>query len=268
MDKNNIVRELIKYKRTPLFNEDFPLVLLWSQKAGCTTLSRWFFYQIGLLDKALQYHSSIHVYKNAVYYQQKDYVDNLTKSISNPKKDTIRLVRNPYKRAVSSYLTIASYCYSKKLLKTKLNEDWSRIYNLYYNNTPPYKGISFKQFLYYLEKVGVNLDTVDGHIAKQHCSGEESFVTNYIKIENFTSEIRNIEKRYNLSKSPNTLLKSPNTFSPKMTLNGNHSELILTSKQLINGPLPNYESFYDREAIQLCNEIFKDDFSFYNYEKN
>lgn len=37
------MRELL-HQRTPLFHEDFPLILLWSEKSGCTTLLKWFFY--------------------------------------------------------------------------------------------------------------------------------------------------------------------------------------------------------------------------------
>ncbi|HFK1792859.1 TPA: hypothetical protein ACGXGE_005781, partial [Bacillus pacificus] len=39
---------MIKYRRVPLFNSNFPLILFWSQKSGCTSLAHWFFYQINL----------------------------------------------------------------------------------------------------------------------------------------------------------------------------------------------------------------------------
>ncbi|RCK09645.1 hypothetical protein DT075_36330 [Bacillus licheniformis] len=33
------------YLYTPLYAEDFPIILFWIPKSGCTTLNRWFFFQ-------------------------------------------------------------------------------------------------------------------------------------------------------------------------------------------------------------------------------
>ncbi len=49
------------------FNPNFPLILFWSQKSGCTSLAHWFFYQINLFKQAIKYNSFIHHYENEIY---------------------------------------------------------------------------------------------------------------------------------------------------------------------------------------------------------
>jgi Sulfotransferase family len=266
LNRKMAIETLRKHYRTPLYHHDFPLVLLWTPKAGCTTFARWFFYQIGLLEKALAYHPSIHVYKGGVHFRQKNYLDAYAKGMTFTKKTTYKLVRDPYKRAVSSYFTIANYCYSKGLPNSPMNRDKERILAMFYPNSS-YKGISFKQFLYYLSKVGADYTIVDGHIAKQYCQEEKYLSPKYIKLENFNKEIKRIEEKYKLLSSPENVLASPHSFAPKMTETEFKSDTILTSSQLIHGPLPEYKSLYDKETIELCNDVFHDDFIVYNYEK-
>lgn len=266
MNLKMAIEMLKKHHRTPLYNQHFPLVLLWTPKAGCTTFARWFFYQIGLLEKALAYHPSVHVYKGGVYFKQKNYLDAYVKGKAFSKKATYKLVRDPYRRAVSSYFTIANYCYSNGLPNSPMNKDKERILAMFYPNSS-YKGISFKQFLSYLSKVGADYTIVDGHIAKQYCQEEDYLSLKFIKLENFNKEIKRIEDRFKLLPSPAKLLISPHSFSPKMTQTEFNADTILTQSQLIHGPLPEYKSLYDTETIELCNRIFHDDFIAYNYEK-
>lgn len=265
MNRRLAIETMKNYRRTPLYHQDFPLVLLWTPKAGCTTFARWFFYQIGLLEEALAYNPSIHVYKGGVYFKQKNYLDPHASEKILKNKMTYKLVRDPYKRAVSSYFTIAYYCY-RGLPNIAMNKDKERILAMFYPNSS-YKGISFKQFLYYLLNVGADYKIVDGHIAKQYCQEEEYFSPQLIKLENFRKEVKGIEEKYKLLLSPENVLISPNSFAPKMTESGLNSDTILTLPQLINGPLPEYNSLFDKETIQLCNHVFHDDFKVYNYKK-
>ncbi|MCA0148545.1 MULTISPECIES: sulfotransferase family 2 domain-containing protein [Rossellomorea] len=265
MHRRQLIENLMNYYKTPLYHQNFPLMLMWTPKAGCTTFARWFFYQTGLLDTALEYHPSIHVYKNAVYFKQKRYMEAVLNDGLN-KKVVYKLVRNPYKRAVSSYFTIATYCYSSGSPDSPMDKDKERISAMFYPNTT-YKGISFKQFLIYLSIVGADYTNVDGHIAKQYCLGEECLSPKLIKLENFNTEIKEIESGYNLLSSSDKILTSPHSFSPQMTETEVNSDTILSYTQLIHGPLPKYKSLYDKETIALCQHVFHDDFQYYQYGK-
>ncbi len=52
----NINQKFLEYiilhkDRIPHFHKDFPLILFWSHRSGCTALANWFFFQIGLFPK-------------------------------------------------------------------------------------------------------------------------------------------------------------------------------------------------------------------------
>jgi hypothetical protein len=255
------VDKLKKHHRAPLYHPALPVILLWSPKAGCTVLTNWFFFQIGLLDKAIRYHPSIHIYKG-LYLHKRNYFHVFASG--NPGKRTIKLVRDPYKRAVSSYFTIANYCYNKGFPNNPLSKDKERIKAKFFPHSP-YEGISFKQFLYYLSDLGADYTLVDGHISKQYCQEEDYLSPRIMKLENFNKEIRRLEEKYNLKRSPQEILTAPHSYASYSEAIEFDSDSVMTPVQFRNGPMPQYESFFDKETIQLCNHVFKDDFTKYNY---
>jgi len=87
----------------PLFSDVLELAVLWNAKAGCTFASRWLWYQEGLLDEVIAYSSWPHQYRQQVYCGRPGYLDKvLTIPALGPR--AIKFVRDPYGRAVSSYL--------------------------------------------------------------------------------------------------------------------------------------------------------------------
>lgn len=100
---NSLLRQLSR--RTPLYHRDFPFVLLWAQKAGCTFLLKWFLWQLDLLDTALDYGQqgeglAVHHYENQVFKARRFYVRGLARRI---KRDTpiVNFVRCLYARAIA-----------------------------------------------------------------------------------------------------------------------------------------------------------------------
>lgn len=52
----NVNQELLNHvilhkERIPHFHKDFPLILFWSHRSGCTTLANWFFFKSDYLLK-------------------------------------------------------------------------------------------------------------------------------------------------------------------------------------------------------------------------
>jgi hypothetical protein len=64
MTMNNKKRELLAIKlitpSLPLYEKEFPLIFFWSPKSGCTSIIKWYFFQIGLLQKAIDYYPWVH----------------------------------------------------------------------------------------------------------------------------------------------------------------------------------------------------------------
>ena len=214
------ITNIIKYGRVPHFNANFPLVLFWSQKVVALPLHIGF-YQINLFKQAIKYDSLIHHYENEVYKNSSDYFIDLVAALY-AKKDTYKLVRNPYTRAVSSFFSLIAPPYIE-------NPAWKPIRKFYYGDDICNKPISFKIFLYYLKVKMTDLEQVDSQLIPQYVQGEEEFVTKYIYLENFSTEIVNLEQIYQLKTSPlHTLTKLWNKQKDRSIFKGNFVDADIT----------------------------------------
>ncbi|MEC0554664.1 sulfotransferase family 2 domain-containing protein [Bacillus haynesii] len=249
MFENERLKRLI-YLYTPLFAKDFPIILFWIPKSGCTTLNRWFFFQNGLLeDVDRRCAGEVHHYRNTIYTQQPNYVKDLLADLREGKKDTYKLVRNPFRRAVSSFL--AAICSPNFI---------------YLFNSDMNTGLSFNQFLHHLKDLGPDINAIDRHLGPQYIEGEEEFVANYIYLEQFSAQIREVENKYKLLKSPvSQLSKSPHHLSDTMLKKGKFADTVLTMSSF-DWVLPTFESFYNDETKELVQDIFAKDFEVYGFD--
>ncbi|MFJ7557889.1 sulfotransferase family 2 domain-containing protein [Bacillus thuringiensis] len=257
---NDNIKKIIEFAgRIPHFQKDFPLILFWSHRSGCTSLANWFFFQIGLYDEAINYAPFIHHYEFNIYKNKTSYYEGLETELLKLKKDTFKLVRNPYKRSVSSFLILYNNPYADK--------QWADIKQYFYNDKNINKGISFKQFLYYVKALNPKSDQLDSHFSQQYIQGEEKFIKHHIKLENFGETISKIEQQYELKHSNLLLLtQSPHHRAHEMNYKGSYADHDITNP--LFPKLPTYKSFYDKESIELVSEIFTDDFESYGYKKN
>jgi Sulfotransferase family len=235
----------------PLYKKEFPIIFFWSPRSGCTTLIRWFFFQNGLLQKATQYNPWVHSYRMEVFEKENHYRGAVVEQLLAGKKDTYKLVRNPYRRAVSSFL--ASIDNEKIMQEIAPNRT-----NL----------LSFKEFLYLIKNIGVTKDRINSHIAQQYDEREEQLIKNYVRLENFTSEMKTIENKYRLLDSPIlSISNSSHHLSGKMVEKGAFADIKMSLKPY-GKTLPTYESFYDQETKDLVRELFKKDFEKYGYNQS
>ncbi len=235
----------------PLYSKEFPVMFFWSPKSGCTSLIKWFYFQLGILNEALDYDPWVHTYRMEVFQKQNDYMRNAILTLHDTKdKEVYKLVRNPYTRAVSSFLFAFSF-----------DEAMNSVAPEAVNGS-----ISFKEFLY---KVKNNEHgRIDTHISKQYVQNEEAYVTKYIRLENFASEMAAIEKSYGLLASPlEEITKSHHHNADKISagINQSFADVKLSKQSLRNMSLPDYRHFYDEETKNLVQELFTDDFKTYGY---
>jgi len=247
--KNDII-ERITDNLLPLYEKNFPIIFFWSPKSGCTSLLKWYLFQIGVLKIAIDYNPWVHFYREQVHERQDHYHLNIKEALFNNRKDTYKLVRNPYTRAVSSFLAVFQN-------KGIMDEAFSTSNN----------SLSFKRFLYNVQKIGIEREFINPHIAQQYVEQEELFIQKYIKLEDFTKELQAIELKYNLLPSPiDTIIKSPHHMTSIMNKDEKRSfseiEMSLSS---FPTSIPSYEQFYDEESKALVKELFKTDFVKYGY---
>jgi hypothetical protein len=200
---------------------------------------------------------SIHDYAFLVFKKEPDYLIEVAKEILNSNKSTIKLVRNPYKRAVSSFLAIMDP-------RMEYLQEHIKSYLIEHNYSS--KGVSFKQFLYYIQGMGVDSEFLDPHISQQYHENEEIYIQNYIKLEDFSQQIKKIEEKYGLIKSDlSKLTQSAHHHAPSMKYKGNYAEADITDPSFPK--YPTYESFYNEETMELVTKLFKKDFEVYKYEE-
>ncbi|HDR7795982.1 TPA: sulfotransferase family 2 domain-containing protein [Bacillus luti] len=259
MFDSSLLHVINAHSRTPHYHRSFPIVLFWSQKSGCTSLAKWFFYQINLLSAALNYDPFIHNYEYKIYKNSPTYNIRLGIALRERQKENFKLVRNPFRRAVSSFVSLIAPPYIE-------NPEWKPIRKFLYQDENSPKGISYKQFLYYLLAKGAHSNDINPHFAQQYITGEEVYVTDYIHLENFKQEIQELEERFGLKSAPiNEFSKSWHHQTPTMIYKGNFSDADITDPLFPRHPT--FESFYDTECIQLVQTIFQQDFDTYKYSK-
>ncbi|MGG3573004.1 sulfotransferase family 2 domain-containing protein [Bacillus gobiensis] len=252
------LERIIRYK-LPLFDQKVPIILFWTPKSGCTTIIKWFFFQSEELEKALEYNSWVHEYYKLKYINNATHKNLVYWYLLHAKKDTYKLVRNPYRRAVSAFLMLVND------FEPYWQEVWGTIREQLFNNRNSTQGLSFREFLLYLKKMGADSPSLDPHFGQQYIMGEEKFINQYIYLENFNEQIAAIEDKYGLRKSNSgELSDSPHNMSSSMVFEGDYSNVNILDPSF---PLyPSYKSFYNLETKRLVEEIFKDDFEKYGYK--
>ena len=247
--------------RLPYYHKNFPLLLFWSERAGCTSFIKWFFYQIDLLETAVQYDPWVHNYEYQVYKNRPTYKMEILQELMSSGKETVKLVRNPYKRALSSF-TI--FTWTPEHVWSQMRQEMGQLFNKHNQLT---EGFSFSQFLQYL-KLKIHV-IHDGHFSPQYIAGEESYIKQYIYLENFEGGIRKLEGKYRLKHSPlEEITQSGHHFQDKMILQGSFADVRSTDSAFPKFPiLPTFSSFYNEETKTLVEDIYKQDFEKYSYPK-
>lgn len=260
------------FGRQILHDADFPLVLLFTEKSGCTSLTKWFLFHVGKLQEATDYHPWIHRYRMGVLTRQEGYHKEATRLLREREKPVVKLVRNPYSRAVSSFLSTLNNGHGPAA------KDWAHelIMAARANAGKPVgdgSALSFHDFLAFVAANGSERQQINGHVARQHSAGEERFGARIIKLEQFADDVRQLESEYGLAQSPLDLITSS-----KHHRSANHNgapapawspDLEISTEQvrrLRKSGSPSYDAFYDDKARRLVRECFAADFEAYGYQ--
>ena len=181
--------------RTPLYHPDLPFVVLWSEKAACTVIVKWFLFHSGLLDEALAHGPWIHKYENEIFKAREGYnADCLTAIRSG--LPVIKFVRNPYLRAYSGFLETCSkrvldnaYHWSTDTRRQVLKSLLGTSGNLEY-------AYSFTQFATWM---GSQRDgSLDVHLAPQFTTLEKRVTVECLQLEMEEGATHYIEQRFGL----------------------------------------------------------------------
>lgn len=261
----------------PIVNDKYKYIVLYSAKAGCTSLRKLYLDVHGdelsetQLQKLDKYHNLNEVH---LFDPSADYSDYLTYAIT----------RNPYSRAVSAYLD--QYVYARNAGVRKMLEDH-----------PPQNGEpqNFIDFLHYLKTVPDALR--DSHFQSQAYFGHADMVVTKASpryrflgqkpahafgvkysgdIAGFNQHTEKVFKRIfkrDKSKLHLALKKVHRLKRRNSSFYGEQEYLSAASMplseldEIVYAPKP--QDFYvDEQAISLVNEIYSNDFDLFLYQRN
>ena len=217
------------------------ILIDWTPKSGCTTVCKMVFKKLGILNEALNHSSWIHNYRGNIFYKKYGTVNK--NELLNGKYNNfliLKFVRNPYSRAVSSYI---------HAMKTKLH-------NLVGSNN-----ISFIHFLNLLKTNKRLMNEGHWRVQKLNYENDKSILNKkFIKIEDMNNELIKLKKSNNINFEYN--------FSSNHHIKKNEGFKKFVGGRKFNtykNNIPNYRYFYNEKIIKFVEEIYKDDIKTYNY---
>jgi Sulfotransferase family len=259
---NNIHQEdiLKRSLSSALLSQKHNLCILWSAKAGCTFTVKWFLYHEGLLQEALDYSPWVHNYRQDIFYNSINYrkrIENPLEILRSQNLMIAKVVRNPYTRAVSSYLHASRSPRLSQPILACLNKG-------------DHEKFSFREFVDYLEST--SLETCNIHWQLQQSPAEKSgslLIHRVIKLEESQISLRELEIELNLKSADMTLLRESGHHTVEIDDGREHCSDVTAfkteGKNLYRYP---YKKFYDLGLQQRILNLYKNDFVAYGYSKN
>lgn len=193
-------------RRTPFYHPRVPFIVSWAQKAGCTTVLKWFLYHAGLLEEALAYGrkpgsvNAIHKYETEVFKQTPGYQDELVAKL-RAGYPVIHFLRCPYERAFSSYLHIHNPWYAIYPNRRPQEQAARRgvLQSVYHDDSCIEYPISFADYLQWLQHQ--DMDTIDPHHRPQCSALFDAVSMEHYRLDDFDGVILELEQRFGLASS-------------------------------------------------------------------
>ena len=201
-EPREVDRSLLDY-RPPYWDESLPFVLLWSEKAGCTTLLTWFLHHAGQLPQAENYGLWVHDWERDVMRARDGYLDLVHEALEEG-APVFQLVRDPYHRAVSSYLALLEEFDDES---NAVNPVRREIRTWLYGDPYVQYSFSIRQYLAWLDTQDV--DQIERHLAPQTTALDESLSPRLIRLENLATELARIEEEFGLEPVDLSTLPQP-----------------------------------------------------------
>ena len=237
------------------FVEPADIVVMWSPKAACTTAITWAFQHNGLLEEALGFSHWIHRYRLRHYQKTERYLGRL-RHLRQHSRYVVKIVRNPFERAVSSFVHAYRHDYEDFALREMLGRPIDR-----------HQRFSFREFVDLLERS--NLNRCNPHHRLQSTPLERHILFGLkphrtIKIEDgLERALSEIEHTFNL---PATDFTNPVFRSGHHTSRAASSELAADRRDLWGPVLPPAAAFYDDALIARVARLYAEDFQRYGYD--
>lgn len=264
--------ELLCMQPAPLIDPQAGFGVLWSAKVGSKAILSWFFCRIGQLEEARNYpepgRPRVHQFRNRVLLESSEYKQWL-KTCDPTKLKWLRIIRNPYTRAVSSY---------RHALGSRSGYEDRKIKEVL-NLSVPDRGLSFQEFLDYL--LAIDVASCNNH-HRQQWHPIEAHVTPH-KVVNLDKDsmlpaLDAFEKEIGLQPvSPEAREKLLSSWEHEARRHHTRTEEVEDSASIVftrqeakprkgqkpEKTLPSYASFLNADTRRKIERIYAKDFDAY-----
>lgn len=243
---------------TPVINFDKKLAVFFCAKSGCTFVVKWFFLQINHLDAALDFKHFVHHYRAQVYQKSEHFIKSRNDFIKKNGKGylKIKVVRNPFERAVSSYIHFLGMIREKHPgIKDDFRLEFEKL------------TYSFEEFLNLL--LTVNIRRCNVHWRQQYQLIERRIKLDHIiHLKKSIDELSNLEHQYQLCKTKDMdYLSSSQHHSIAKNSNSNQQfcgDIAYSFR--VKRIRPAYKYFYNASLIEKVRKIYQVDFEEYDFD--
>jgi hypothetical protein len=263
--------------RLPYHHTKAPFVVAWSQKAGCTSILKWFLFHAGLLEEAEAYVSGlanidIHVYEQSILKSEPGYKRELVKKLAGG-IPVFNFIRCPYQRAFSSYLHLNNRGFIAQERNGKsppgLTVRKSILRAVYGDNVSIEYPLSFLDYLRWLNMQEVG--SLEVHHAPQSSEIYKYENIHHYRLEDFSNAARVVEDRFGLSSSQPVADKFTGNHHKKKSEVSLGATLTLLETGMPVNPSPTFifprvtrETLKDTEFAVLIEQVFHNDIQLYD----
>lgn len=245
----------------PLVDKNLKLAIFFSAKSGSLFAVKWFFHHIGLIEKANKYHFWAHKYRTDIYYRSDDYLNSIKDYVSKNGNGylTVKLVRNPYERAVSSYMHFLL------MLRQGIRKVYSEL-----SISRGRLNYSFEEYIGLISQI--DLSNCDVHWRRQYNIYEEKIhIDRVIQLRDSEEKFKQLEEKLGLE----SILKS------KIRSSHHHTKISVEDNvktraqgyvgnidfgEEIKSVRPEYYQFYNEQTLIAISTLYSVDFSKYNFD--
>lgn len=262
-------------RRMPYQHPRVPVVACWSEKAGCTSLLKWFLAHTGELAEAQAYSDWIHDWELAVMTSRPGYAEQVIDRIAGG-APVVKLVRDPFERAVSGYLMMFILDDASGHFTVPMRRS---IRALVYGDPDVPFSFSFLDHLRWLETHAVDgtlpIDAsthLDDHLAPQVVPMERHLADlRLLRLERFDDEIERLTHDLGLAPVELGALTTSHHHTVRAADLDLDPEVVVRLHVPIptqggEYPLPPTSAFATPQTVETVARLYRADYDAYGYE--
>ncbi|BAI91566.1 sulfotransferase family 2 domain-containing protein [Arthrospira platensis NCB002] len=247
---------LFNHQPKPLYNESLNLTLIFCAKSACSFGLKWFFYHAGLYQEVESYHPQPHMYKAKVFMANPKYRKQLRATNKIIHSNIVCLVRDPFSRAVSSYLHAIKTGYDNPDISKFLGRKISRK-----------NSFCFDEFVQYLKSLDIRNCNIHHKLQAHPLIEMDIIKPHLLKVENLFNDFADIEKTLGLSPAPLEQISKSLDFHKRPRNHGFQQQCHKTKFRWTKQQLfPHYKYFYSQELVRDIANIYRADFEIFGYK--